>query len=122
MDAYCEDCSLNRCDCYPDECPVKYPTVADITGLVPEGGRWADETDTRPAAYVLRIIALALTVGDQRDGLGDAIPQEVWDDLHEEGLVETLRDITGDGFTNASREGVKFLLDLIDKEAGRVSG
>ena len=29
MDAYCYDCSLNRCDCYPDECPVKYPAEDD---------------------------------------------------------------------------------------------
>lgn len=21
MDGYCLDCALNRCDCYPDECP-----------------------------------------------------------------------------------------------------
>jgi hypothetical protein len=25
MDGYCYDCASNRCDCYPDECPVKYP-------------------------------------------------------------------------------------------------
>jgi hypothetical protein len=25
MDDYCYDCALSRCDCYPDECPVKYP-------------------------------------------------------------------------------------------------
>lgn len=22
MDGYCYDCALNRCDCYPNECPV----------------------------------------------------------------------------------------------------
>ena len=28
MDAYCDDCATARCDCYPDECPVKHPTAA----------------------------------------------------------------------------------------------
>ena len=23
MDGYCYDCAINRCDCYPDECPNK---------------------------------------------------------------------------------------------------
>jgi len=25
LDGYCDDCAAHRCDCTPDECPVKYP-------------------------------------------------------------------------------------------------
>lgn len=31
MDGYCEACSLNRCDCYADECPRSAPRVACAT-------------------------------------------------------------------------------------------
>lgn len=45
MDDYCYDCATNRCDCYPDECPVKYPSAArpvepPIT-IESVTGRWA---------------------------------------------------------------------------------
>ena len=29
MDGYCDECSMARCDTYPDECPVKYPPRGD---------------------------------------------------------------------------------------------
>jgi hypothetical protein len=28
LDGYCEDCALNRCDAYPDQCPV--PPLTDV--------------------------------------------------------------------------------------------
>lgn len=33
MDGYCDDCASNRCDCYPDECPVKYPLTGRANEL-----------------------------------------------------------------------------------------
>ena len=68
MDDYCEDCAINRCDCYPNECPVKYPQASSaastaprrrtvcvycgrrIPGAVPQG-----DTSTREQRFAARV-------------------------------------------------------------------
>lgn len=70
------------------------------------------------AATIHRLVALAIATGDQRDGVGDFIPQEVWEALHDEGLVETCRDITGDGYTNTTKDGLRVLIEAIGADCG----
>jgi hypothetical protein len=56
--------------------------------------------------------ALALDGGD-REYLGDHIPQEVWDDLHERNLVTTQTPLFGDAETRTTAEGVEYLAERL---------
>jgi hypothetical protein len=57
-------------------------------------------TPEQPAATVLELVALTLaSYGDTSSELAEEIPQAVWDDLHERGLVQTVREYGGDGRT-----------------------
>lgn len=46
MDGYCYDCATNRCDCYPDECPVKYPPGRSAAYAVVWGNEFPAEVDS----------------------------------------------------------------------------
>ncbi len=56
-------------------------------------------------------VALAAT-GDWAI-LCDAVPQDVWDSLHERGLVSTHQDITGDAETGATAAGIAYIVDRV---------
>lgn len=58
-----------------------------------------------------RLIALALAYGgDTQSYVADAIPQAVWDALHEAGLVKTVRDFADEGQTVTTDAGVEALV------------
>lgn len=46
MEGYCDECATNRCDCYPDECPIKHP---------PRMGRWK-RTMLRMRRHLIRTL------------------------------------------------------------------
>lgn len=59
MDGYCEACATARCDCYPDECPVKYPVAAQVRSQEVQtpveadataGGRNRDDVPPAPSS------------------------------------------------------------------------
>lgn len=57
--------------------------------------------------------AVALAVGGDGEYLGDHIPQEVWDDLHERKLVITQTALFGDAETCTTVEGVEYLVQRL---------
>jgi hypothetical protein len=64
---------------------------------------------------VRRLVALALAWGDDGMRRGEArfepgLPAEVWDELHDRGLLHTGRDVTGEGWTHITSQGVEHLL------------
>lgn len=64
----------------------------------------------------LEAVAIALAFGGAADTVtANHVPEHVWKDLHERGLVRTTRDFTGEGrttFTNAGRAALcAFLKD-----------
>ena len=90
------------------------PDRHDRPSVPPVSDKTPGASSGPSSAAPLRLIALALATGDQRDDLGGSIPQDVWDALHAEGLVETRRDIVDDAYTNTTRAGLRVLLDAID--------
>lgn len=65
--------------------------------------------------YSLREVQeiVALTTAADWQIIGDAIPQDVWDDLHERGLVTTTQDITGDYDTGSTALGIDYVVARI---------
>lgn len=55
-------------------------------------------------------VAIALAFGDAADTVtANHVPERVWDDLHDRGLIQTRRDFTGEArttFTNAGRDAL----------------
>lgn len=53
--------------------------------------------------------------GDTYSKLADVIPQDVWDDLHERGLVQTIREYGGDGRTEGTSAGRDYLIEKVSE-------
>ena len=66
------------------------------------------------------LVALALHVTFDTEKVGDAISQDVWDDLLERGLVHMGREpFTEEGFTATTAVGVSLLLASLSPERTR---
>ena len=67
LDGYCDDCATNRCDCYPNECPVKHPVTVPARRPVDDHGEGT--TLDNPVLYQRE----ALPVDDALDGLAELV-------------------------------------------------
>jgi hypothetical protein len=67
------------------------------------------------------LVALALHAGVDTEKVADLIPQPVYDDLFERGLLVAGRDFSGEGTTDTNQVGVAYLMralrELADTEA-----
>jgi hypothetical protein len=65
----------------------------------------------RASLFSLRDLqeAVALAVNGDWENTRNAVPQEVWDDLHRRGFVNTGQDITGDAETYTTGAGQIYL-------------
>jgi hypothetical protein len=61
MDDYCTSCAANRCDCYPDTCPVEHPAASSGTG----GGTDGFERESIPE-WVPAELRVAAPASDMR--------------------------------------------------------
>jgi hypothetical protein len=72
-----------------------------------------------PFDPVVEFVALTLAhYGDAvNTRLADTIPQAVWDDLTERGLIRHGRDHTGEGYCAATSEGADYLIERVAARA-----
>lgn len=71
--------------------------------------------EMNPRLSTIDAVALALAYYGEENRCSEAVPQAVWDSLHERGLVQTTRDITGEGATVTTRAGFDALLATIEE-------
>lgn len=72
-----------------------------------------------PFDPVVEFVALTLAqYGDSvNTRLADVIPQAVWDDLTERGLIHHGRDHTGEGYCVATNAGADYLIERVAARA-----
>lgn len=75
----------------------------------------SDDQRNLSALRLHEAVAMALVSYD-RERIADAIPQEVWDDLHDRGLVRTERNIVDEADTFLTLGGSSYLLGVLSEK------
>jgi hypothetical protein len=73
----------------------------------------AEATLGRVRGVIAPVVALALIEGEWDGAAADAIPGDVWESLHEKGLLRTVGDETGEHWPVITREGTQALIDAL---------
>jgi hypothetical protein len=75
---------------------------------------------SRKDAALRLAIAVALATHMTENSAGDAVGDDVWTLAHERGLIQTMRDETGEGWTRSTIAGEAFLFSLLSSQTGDV--